>query len=160
MSSAEYRFLTTWQIGAPREQVWDAILHVERWRAWWRGLERVEQRASGDVDRLGARYRLTWKGRLPYRLVVEMTTVHLRPCRLLESQARGELEGRGVWRLWPNGAGTRVDYEWRVRTVKRWMNIVAPLLHPLFSWNHDVVMRRGERGLKRLLEETPQRRRR
>jgi hypothetical protein len=34
----------------------------------------------------------------------------------------------------------------------RWL---APLLAPVFRWNHDGVMRAGEAGLRRLLEDAP-----
>jgi hypothetical protein len=46
---------------------------------------------------------------------------------------------------------TTVRYEWRVRTTKRWMNLAAPLLAPLFAWNHDQVMCAGGRGLAEYL---------
>jgi hypothetical protein len=31
------------------------------------------------------------------------------------------------------------------------MRALAPLLRPVFAWNHGTVMRRGEAGLTRLL---------
>jgi len=34
---------------------------------------------------------------------------------------------------------------------KRWMNLLAPLLAPVFAWNHDQVMAEGGRGLARHL---------
>ncbi|HLE64007.1 MAG TPA: hypothetical protein VI750_12735 [Pyrinomonadaceae bacterium] len=36
-------------------------------------------------------------------------------------------------------------------TTKAWMNLLAPLARPLFSWNHDVVMGWGGEGLKKQL---------
>ncbi len=60
--------------------------------------------------------------------------------------ASGELEGVGTWRLY-KGDGVAVVYDWRVRTTKPWMNVFGPLARPAFSWNHDVVMRQGGRGL-------------
>jgi hypothetical protein len=38
-----------------------------------------------------------------------------------------------------------------VTTGKRWMNALAPLLAPVFAWNHDQVMAEGGRGLARHL---------
>ena len=46
-------------------------------------------------------------------------------------------------------------YIWEVDTAKRWMNALAPLLRPLFVWNHHAIMRAGEAGLRRHLEATP-----
>ncbi len=149
---ADYAFTTQWHIRAPIESVWERIADTGRWPEWWRGLQRVVEVAPGSANRLGAVQRFTWKGRLPYTLDVEMRVIRSEPPSLLESSARGELEGIGRWRLSRCEDGTRVRYEWNVRTTKRWMNALAPAARPLFRWNHDVVMRGGERGLKRLLE--------
>lgn len=65
---------------------------------------------------------------------------------LIEGRASGELAGVGTWRLY-EGHGTAIVYDWRVRTTKWWMNLFGPLARPAFSWNHDVVMRQGGKGL-------------
>ena len=144
-----YAFLTRWRIAAPVERVWEEIFHVERWTRWWRGLLRVEELVPGGADQVGRVCRLTWKGWLPYYLVVEMRTLRVQAPSLLESEARGALEGLGRWRISTGEGRTHVDYEWRVRTTERWMNRLSPLARPLFVWNHHVVMRRGEQGLRR-----------
>ena len=151
---SEYAFTTEWRVRAPIEAVWERIADASRWPEWWRGLERVVDLAPGGANRLGAVQRFTWKGRLPYTLDVEMRVTRSEPPVLLESSARGELDGIGRWRLSRVGNGTLIRYEWNVRTTKRWMNALAPVAGPLFRWNHDVVMRGGERGLKRLLEDS------
>ena len=148
-----YAFTTHWRIGAPLDAVWDSILHSERWPGWWPGLQRVVELEPGDGHHLGSVRRFVWKGRLPYTLSVEMKTTRIEPPTLLESEAGGELVGLGMWRLRPSAEGTAVRYDWRVATTKRWMNWLAPVARPVFQWNHDVVMRNGERGLRRLLEE-------
>jgi len=151
---ASYSFVTVWHIDAPLDAVWDAIYHVERWTGWWKGLAQVVKLEPGDQRGIGSVHQFTWKGRLPYTLTVEMRTIRVEPRAALESLASGALEGRGVWQLVPHDDGTMVRYEWNVRTTKLWMNVLAPLARPLFQWNHNVVMRWGEEGLKRLLENT------
>ena len=49
--------------------------------------------------------------------------------------------------------GTEVTFDWDVRTTGLAMNVLAPLLCPLFSCNHHWVMAQGGRGLGRWLEE-------
>jgi hypothetical protein len=44
-----------------------------------------------------------------------------------------------------------VLYEWNVATTKAWMNAMAPLLRPVFEWNHNWVMRNGGVGVAELL---------
>ena len=42
---SEYRFLTTWCLGAGIDPVWEAIYDSKRWPEWWRGVERVVELA-------------------------------------------------------------------------------------------------------------------
>ena len=151
MTKADYAFVTHWEMPAPIERVWEAIIQTERWPDWWHGLQSVVELKPGDANRLGAIQRFAWKGILPYMLVVEMRVTRVERPRTLESEASGELEGRGRWSLLPSAVGTHVRYDWMVRTTKPWMNRFAPLARPLFAWNHHVVMRGGERGLRRWL---------
>lgn len=148
---ADYAFSTTWHLQAPIAAVWEEIFHSERWPSWWRGLLSVVELAPGDALCIGCIRRFTWKGALPYTLVVEMRVTRVEPPTMLESRASGELEGYGLWSLASEGDVTSVRYNWNVRTTKRWMNFVTPLARPLFAWNHDVVMHGGEQGLRRLL---------
>lgn len=48
--------------------------------------------------------------------------------------------------------GVRLDIELRVVTTRTWMNVAGPLLGPLFRYGHRAIMRRGERGLRRVLD--------
>jgi uncharacterized protein YndB with AHSA1/START domain len=150
---ADYSFVTHWHFDAPVEKVWDAVFHSERWPGWWKGAESVVELTPGDPSGVGSVRQFVWKSALPYRLAFEVETVRVEPLSLLEGRVReGDLEGKGVWHFQADGTGTFVRYDWNVRTTKRWMNLAAPLAGPLFRWNHDVVMRWGERGLRRLLE--------
>lgn len=148
----EYAFETIWRIASPIHDVWEAIYHAERWPTWWRGVERVVVLEPGDENGVGSVKRYTWKSALPYRLTLDMRTVKVEPPTMLEAAASGELEGTGCWTLSGDDTATTARYEWRVRTTKRWMNLLAPLARPLFEWNHHVVMRQGGRGLARLLK--------
>ena len=147
---AAYRFLTTWILDAPRADVWDAIHAVERWPAWWRGVEAVEQLASGEPDGIGSVYRHRWRSVLPYTVTFDMETLAVEPPRLLEGRATGELEGIGRWRF-HEGAATAVTYEWAVQTTRPWMNALAPVGRPVFVWSHNAVMRWGGECLARRL---------
>jgi hypothetical protein len=148
---ADYEFTTVWHLRAPQEQVWDLIFHSENWPQWWRGVEQVECLKAGDEHHVGAVHRYTWKSKLPYRLVFQLETTRVEPCSVIEGHAIGELQGLGRWHLGNDGGITTVRYDWKVETTKRWMNLLAPLARPLFSWNHDVVMGWGGAGLAQQL---------
>ena len=143
---AAYRFLTSWLLDAPRDEVWEAIYRVERWPDWWRGVEIVEQLAPGDANGVGAVHRHRWRSALPYTVEFEIRTTRIERPFVVEGAARGELEGIGRWRFY-EGEGTAVTYEWIVRTTKPWMNVVAPVGRPVFAWSHNVVMRWGAESL-------------
>ncbi len=150
LPQASYRFLTTWVVDAPREDVWEVLYEIERWPEWWRGVEVVEKLADGDDEGRGSVYRHRWRSVLPYRVGFEMRTTRIERPLVLEGEARGELEGIGRWRL-HEGEATAVTYEWVVRTTRAWMNALAPFGRPVFVWSHNVVMRWGGECLARRL---------
>jgi uncharacterized protein YndB with AHSA1/START domain len=146
MDSTEFRLVTDWLLDAPIEPVWAAIGDVERWPGWWPSVRRVDR-----ICPVGAAHRLEWRTALPYSLSFEMEVTRIEPLALIEGRARGELDGTGRWTFAQEAGRTRVRYEWSVAVTKSWMRRLAPVLRPIFAWNHNVVMERGRRGLERLL---------
>jgi hypothetical protein len=147
----KYRFLTTWLLEGSRQEAWDVLQEPLRWPEWWRGVVGVQELDAGDERRIGSRYRVAWRSRIPYRLEFDFTVTASEEPWLMEGRATGELEGHGRWRLFEQDGVTAVLYEWNVGTTKRWMNALAPVGRPLFEHNHDVVMRWGGEGLARRL---------
>lgn len=146
-----YDLVTLWQLDAPLDAVWEAITHPEDWPDWWTGAERVVSLDAGDERGVGARQHYTWKSVLPYRLSFVSRVTRVEHQRLLEGLVEGELEGVGRWHFRHENGLTLVRYEWQVRTTRRWMKLLAPLAHPLFRWNHDLLMRAGGIGLARYM---------
>jgi len=145
-----YRFLTTWCIDAPIERVWDAVYDAARWPEWWPAVERAVKIRDGDENDIGCVWRYTWRSPIRYALELESETTRVERPYAIEGLSRGELVGEGRWRFF-EGDITAATYEWNVRTVKPWMNLLAPLARPVFVWNHDAVMRQGGEGLARFL---------
>jgi hypothetical protein len=71
--------------------------------------------------------------------------------QLMVGEAAGDLNGLGRWELTAIPVGTRVRYTWDVVLKKAWMRVFAPLLAPVFAWNHHRVMRAGAAGMARRL---------
>ena len=143
---AEYQFLTTWCLDAPLEAIFDVLNDSPGYPRWWKGVVSVEVVEAGDAIGVGELDRFTWRSVLPYSLGFDLRVTQVKRPYLIEGCVSGELEGVGTWRLY-EGQGVAVVYDWRVRTTKRWMNVLGPLARPAFSWNHDVVMRQGGKGL-------------
>jgi uncharacterized protein YndB with AHSA1/START domain len=148
---AQYAFLSTWLVDAPRERAWDLLEDPLDWPRWWKGVERVSLLDEGHDGKVGSRYMITWKSRLPYELEFAFRVDEMEHPRRMTGTAEGELAGRGTWRLYEEDGTCAVTYEWVVQTTERWMNLLAPLARPVFAWNHDVVMRQGGEGLAREL---------
>jgi len=148
---ADYRFLTTWLLEAPRERVWDAIYESERWPEWWHGVLEADKLEEGDADGVGQYGRYIWRSKLPYKLEFFVRTTRVEKPHLLEGNAEGELAGIGRWRLFEQEGVTAALYEWNVRTTRAWMNLLSPIARPIFAVNHDYVMRNGGQGLAKLL---------
>ncbi|WP_159339376.1 MULTISPECIES: SRPBCC family protein [Leclercia] len=148
---ADYTFSTLWRVEASLQEVWAILSHPDVWPEWWESLEQVIELKRGDARGIGALHRYTWKGALPYRLTFDIHVLTIQPLSLLEGEASGEVEGRGVWSFSEHEGNTLVRYDWDIRTTTRWMNLLAPLAAPVFRWNHHRVMRDGAQGLARKL---------
>lgn len=148
----QYKFVSTWELPAPIERVWDVIADSQHWPVWWPAVTAVQELEPGEAGGLGNLRRYTFKGALPYALSFEMRSTRLEQPHFLAGRAFGQLEGEGRWYLdRVSDDRTVVRYEWDVHTNRTWMNVLAPLLRPFFLWNHDYVMDSGERGLRRYL---------
>jgi len=151
MSATFFELVSDWHLAAPIDEVWQALHAAEDWPRWWPYVRQVQPLRAGDADGLGAVRRFQWGSRLPYGLAFDVEVVEVQRPHRLRGRARGELDGEGLWELRSEGSGTHVRYTWRVELTRAWMRRLAPLLAPVFRWNHDGVMRAGGEGLARHL---------
>lgn len=148
----DYEFTTVWRLEAPIEAVWEEIKNSQDWSDWWRGVLEVKEIKKGDERGVGNVFRSRWRSLLPYTLEFNSEVVRIEDLKQIEARAFGELEGVGIWTLTAEAENvTRVQYDWRVKTTKAWMNWFAPIAKPFFRWNHDVIMNWGGEGLARKL---------
>ncbi len=134
---------------APIRAVWPIIRDVSAYPRWWK--EFVEARKRNDVDGVGAVVWVHVKAALPYHMYFEVEAVREEPPRVAAVRVQGDLNGSMQWTLEADGQGTRLTFEETVATGKALLTLLAPLFKPLFAWNHTVMMRSGEQGLRRLL---------
>lgn len=151
MAATQFHLVTEWRIDAPVTDVWSVLVDVENWPAWWRAVKRVELLEKGDASGIGVVRRLTWSTALPYDLSFDFRSTRIEPLALIEGRAFGELDGTGRWTLRQDGETTHVRYDWIVEVTKTWMVVLAPLLRPVFTWNHNKVMEWGHEGLLKRL---------
>lgn len=142
-----YSLTTVWKLDAPIGRVWDAIHEVQAWPRWWKYVRAVEVIDRGDSNGIGAAHRFTWSSALPYELCFVMRITEIVKPTRMAGVAHGDLDGMGRWTLREESSSTRVQYDWTVRTTQAWMNVLAPVLTPVFRWNHGKVMAAGGAGL-------------
>lgn len=125
----------------------------QRWLDWWPRLHSIAvDRANGLV---GSSARCVWRSPFGYRLRMDLQLVDVIPEKQVDLSVRGDVDGTAVVQFTRAGSDTRIDVEWRVATTLPWMNLAAPVLRPVFTWGHRVVMRGGEEGLNRILATRP-----
>ncbi len=141
---ARYHFVTDMRIAADRTALWEELHRPTGWSSWWRWLKRATVLEPGAA---GPRTRFELGTALPYSLTFVAETVREDPPSLTEWSATGDLAGSALWEFTGDDGVGEVRFTWLVETTRRWMNLVAPVARPAFSWNHDVVMRGFARGL-------------
>ncbi len=150
MRRRAYDLATVWHLAAAPERCW-AVLADPRmsWPAWWPGVESLGVRTAEGTGPVGSRARLRFRAPLGYALVLDLRVVDAHEPTRVRVAVTGDLHGTGDVRLSsPAPGSTRVDVAWRVRTTRRWMTLLAPVLAPVFVASHAATMRTGERGLR------------
>jgi hypothetical protein len=143
-----YRFRSTWEVDAPRGYVFEVLRKGENYERWWPQVKRSVKLSDGS-------YELVARSFLPYELRMVLTeSVIDESAGVLEANLQGDLEGFSRWTLTERADKTIALFEEEVVTHKRLLNTLSPIVKPLLRYNHMVMMRHGERGLRRYLSST------
>jgi hypothetical protein len=149
MKQKSYSFKSTWRIQAPEQLVEKSIDDIERWPVWWTDLESVAV-LHFDEAIIGNQVGMQWRARGGYRLKLELQITN-HDARKITFNSKGDLVGQGICNFAVHNSLTIVEILWNVKTTKLWMNLLAPVLRPVFISNHASLMRQGETGLNRYL---------
>lgn len=148
MSKRDYSFLTEWRLQGTCEQVYLLLNDIDVLKRYWPSLYKE---VAFDDD--GRTVKVRTKGFLPYVIDWMFRVTHRKPFEAFGIEAWGDLVGKGEWRLRQEGEGVNVEYLWTVTLEKPWLNRI-PLLRPLLGLNHAYVMRQGEKGLQKAIDES------
>ncbi len=142
MASNAYHFEDRWYVPFPMERVFDVLARPEEYPRWWRGVYLSATPLDGESKRTA----VVARGRLPYKLRFTIESVMQERPRLIAFRASGDFETNlSRWVLEPRGEGAAVTLEWNPRVEKPVVKFLSPVLKPVFRWNHEWTMRRGER---------------
>ena len=143
-----YHLVTDLAVTAGRDRVWEALVGVDVWPSWWSWLRRLRVLHPGGDDGLGGRFRGLIATPTRYSLRCDIEVLAVKRPETISLRAAGDLVGRGDFRLSDAGSGgTALEFVWRVRTAKWWMNLAAPVARRAFVRNHDKLMDDFARGL-------------
>ncbi|GAA1728953.1 hypothetical protein [Microbacterium paludicola] len=152
--STRYSFRTRWSVDASPERSWQELVAVATGRSdgWWRSLRVTAPATRAEPGaEIGARVRAPFGYSL--RFVLRVTAVD--KGRAIDAVSVGDLEGRGRVEVHPRGSGSELRFEWDVTARRRWMIAAGPVLRRVFALGHRIVMRAGERGLRRAVRDAP-----
>lgn len=153
--TAYFDLVSHWRLDAPVGRVWRAITETEHWPRWWPGVVHVERLKQGGESGVGRVQEIHFRTGLGYRLHLALEVTEVIREERLRARAVGTLAGEGIWLMKqaaPEAGGhTDVTFVWRVTLPPGILRRLAPLLGPVFRWNHKRVMRAGRVGLERYL---------
>ncbi|MRJ77397.1 hypothetical protein GEV29_12690 [Aeromicrobium sp. SMF47] len=146
--SSEYVLVSHWSVARSREDLWDVL---DEWLAtddpmvWWPSVH------TESYD--GSRLRLRARSVLGYALRFSLDDLVRQRPETLSFTSDGDLRGRGIVTFVELGpSSSRMDIDWRVAVDRRWMRLTGWFLRPAFVAGHHLIMRQGERNLRRWLE--------
>jgi len=150
-----YDWHTEWFIPAPLPVVYEAMTSRSAVRQWWPSMELVDE--GGEEDELGVGSTVSFQvhqapgvARLapPFRIYCLYTDVE--PERRLREVVTGDLSGvlETLFGEEPDGAGTRVAFNWYVRVTNPALNLLGYVASRVYRHSHDNVMEEGESGLR------------
>jgi polyketide cyclase/dehydrase/lipid transport protein len=141
--SHRYVFHTEWLLARAPDEIYVALRDVARYPRWWpqvRGVRRLSE-TSGE---------LRCRSLLPYELVFVISREIEDPhARVLSARQTGDLDGTSRWTVRDDGIAV---FDEDVVVRKPLVRVARRLARAALRFNHDLMMRDGERGLRRHLE--------
>jgi ribosome-associated toxin RatA of RatAB toxin-antitoxin module len=140
-----YVFHTTWRFDHDADAVYAALADVAAYPSWW-----PQVRAARALDDgIGE---LRCRSLLPYDLTFVMQReVEDAEQRVLAARLEGDLHGTSRWTVTPADTGCTAVFDEDVEVGKRALRAAGRLARPALRFNHDLMMRSGEKGLRRML---------
>jgi hypothetical protein len=147
-----YTFHSNWELPTSKRDVWQALsAEPFSWQDWWPELNDVHDMKRVDGLR-GTTFSCSWRAPMGYRLKSDVTIGKVVDLKQVTLHTDGDIRGSVICWLSETDGHTNIKIDWQVTTTKTWMKYLAPLLNPLFIYNHHAVMRSGERGLRNYLQ--------
>jgi hypothetical protein len=141
-----YLFRSEWRISAPPDDVYAALADVATYPEWWHQV----RAARWLDDRSGE---LTCRSLLPYDLRFVIERVVEDPVgRVLRGRLTGDLAGESQWTVTAADGHTVAVFDEDVAVGSGMLRAAGVVARPALKFNHALMMRSGEAGLRRRLQ--------
>jgi hypothetical protein len=143
---ARYVFRSEWRMPAAPDDVYAVLADVETYPDWWPQVRRTRRidEVSGEV---------VCRSLLPYDVTFVMHQEVQDPeTRVLRARLDGDLTGTSRWTISADGGGSLAVFDEDVAVGKAMLRAAGRLLRPALRFNHDLMMRAGEKGLRAYLQ--------
>jgi len=142
---SSYRFRSEWRLAAAPERVYELLADVETYPKWWPQVRRARRLGDGIGE-------LTCRSLFPYDLTFVMRRVVEDPDGfVLRAELSGDLNGTSQWTIRAAGQDSIAVFDEDVSVGSGKLRAAGRLLRPALRFNHDLMMRAGERGLQESL---------
>ena len=145
-----YVFRSEWRFEAPADEVYAALVDVESYPAWW-----PQVRAARWIDDKSGE--LVCRSLLPYDLTFVIEREVEDPVnRILRGKLIGDLTGESQWTVTePESGHTLAVFDEDVTVSKGMIRAAGRIVRPVLKFNHGLMMRSGETGLRKNLDVVP-----
>lgn len=146
VSLNRYRFRSVWHVDASPADVYEVLSDIANYPLWWHEI----RKATKIDDETGE---LRCRSFLPFDLVVQVRhSIRNQQAGLLRATLSGDLEGYASWEITGRDGGTDLMFDQEVVANKALLRRLVLIAKPFLHGNHDLMMRRGFKGLKQVLE--------
>lgn len=143
-----FHFVDRWTVEATAAEAVEVFADHAAAGRWWPSTFLVaEQVEPGQADGTGRTIRALTAGFLPYRLQVIIRLVEIRNDNRYTLAFSGDLTGLTQVTTAQRGELLDLFFESRLAPTKPVVRFLMPVFKPLYVWNHNWLMSRGERSI-------------
>lgn len=143
VSARHYSFTHHTTLDAPRTEVAEVLLDLERYPEWWPQVRAVAKLTDDDAL-------VICRSFLPYDLELHLHA-EARTDERLEVRIDGPFTGFARWELSDDGTSTRMRFTQEVEVTTPALTAASYAVRPLLVLNHTAMMRGCVQGLRERL---------
>ena len=132
------------QFDAAPDELWAAMVSVDRFQAWWPWLRRFD--ASGVAR--GEVWTATVQPPLPYRLTFDLLLTEVDAPRVVAVDVTGDIEGAARLEVSPRGEGSELHFTSELTPTNSILRAVAQVAAPVARYGHQWVLDTGLRQFR------------